>query len=215
MSSGKKCTSCEVVKPLTEFHKHRLGRFGLAAECKSCTRARKIKANPLEAADLQGEIWKSVPGFPNYECSNFARVRRSTHAAGTRKGYVLKQFPNRQGYFTLQLDGRSQLVHRIVALTFLEKPKGKDTVNHIDAVPTHNRPENLEWVTHEENVAHAVKMGLIGRGETHSHSKLSKAEVLQIRKIGKSLLVREIAEKYNVSRGAIRSILSGRNWKHL
>ena len=33
--------------------------------------------------------------------------------------------------------------------------------NHIDGVKVHNTLENLEWVTHSENMIHAYEKGLI------------------------------------------------------
>lgn len=37
----KKCTTCGVVKPLTEFYKHRITKDGLAHICKDCSRKRQ------------------------------------------------------------------------------------------------------------------------------------------------------------------------------
>ncbi|CAG8707820.1 35439_t:CDS:1, partial [Racocetra persica] len=51
-------------------------------------------------------------------------------------------------------------VHRLVALAFCPKEKGKEYVNHIDGDPTNNRASNLEWCTHKENMQHAVRLGL-------------------------------------------------------
>lgn len=46
-------------------------------------------------------------------------------------------------------------------MTFLEKVKGKNYVNHIDGNKENNSAENLEWCTPSENTKHAFKMGLI------------------------------------------------------
>ena len=51
-------------------------------------------------------------------------------------------------------------IHRLVALTFLEKVEGKNIVNHINGNKLDNRVENLEWATSKENSEHAVSTGI-------------------------------------------------------
>lgn len=51
-------------------------------------------------------------------------------------------------------------VHRLVALAFIGKPEHKDQVNHINGEKADNSAENLEWVTSQENNAHAYVTGL-------------------------------------------------------
>lgn len=52
------------------------------------------------------------------------------------------------------------LIHRLVAYAFLEKKECDTDVNHKDGNPTNNNVNNLEWVTHIENVRHALDTGL-------------------------------------------------------
>ena len=47
-------------------------------------------------------------------------------------------------------------VHRLVAYAFLEKPFGKDHVNHIDGDIYNNHVDNLEWCTPTENNTHSM-----------------------------------------------------------
>lgn len=58
----KVCTKCGLEKPLTEFHKQRLGRSGKFARCKACRRAERMElyaANPepIKAASRQ---WRAA-----------------------------------------------------------------------------------------------------------------------------------------------------------
>ena len=47
-------------------------------------------------------------------------------------------------------------MHRLVAKAFIEKPDGKDVVNHKNEVKTDNRASNLEWVTTAENLRYGT-----------------------------------------------------------
>ena len=62
------------------------------------------------------------------------------------------------GYMSINLftgDGRrkKELVHRLVALTFLDNDNNLPEVNHIDGIRDNNCLSNLEWVTRTENMA--------------------------------------------------------------
>jgi hypothetical protein len=51
------CTRCRAEKPLTEFHRHRRGKYGRNAECASCAQNRITKYYLKRAlAGMVGEI---------------------------------------------------------------------------------------------------------------------------------------------------------------
>lgn len=60
-------------------------------------------------------------------------------------------------YVSLCKNGKvkKQLVHRLVAMTFIPNPDKKLQVNHIDGNVHNNHINNLEWVTNAENTKHA------------------------------------------------------------
>jgi hypothetical protein len=83
----------------------------------------------------------------------------------------LKQSITKNGYkvITITCNKKSYnfLVHRLVAMAFLELPKEKLTVNHKDGNKHNNHYLNLEWATMLENNRHARKLGLT-KGVPHS-----------------------------------------------
>lgn len=136
----------------------------------------------------------------------------------TRKGVrVLKSYNDPDGYLRLSLNlGASKSqgfgVHRLIAESFIPNPDKKPAVNHIDGDKTNNRPENLEWVTNQENTIHAVKIGLQKgvRGERNNLSKLTESQVIAIRADNRP--AKEIAKDYPVTSCAINIIKRNEAW---
>ena len=52
----KKCTKCGEVKLLTEFSRHKLGKFGKQARCKICIKEYDAKRNSLPEIKLKNKI---------------------------------------------------------------------------------------------------------------------------------------------------------------
>lgn len=107
-------------------------------------------------SEVPDEIWKPVAQYPKYEVSNWGRIR------GLRLGRVLKAFERRTGgYHDVTLYDQWGKPHccavaRIVALAFVDNPDPikKTQVNHL-ADKCDNQSWNLQWVSPEENAAHA------------------------------------------------------------
>lgn len=67
------------------------------------------------------------------------------------------------GYPQVTCNGKSTLLHRMLAETFLPQPKTSSDlldVNHIDGIKTNYDLANLEWATRQENCLHAYRTGL-------------------------------------------------------
>ena len=67
----------------------------------------------------------------------------------------LKPARTDRGYMSVRLNGKTQSVHRLVALTFCENLHSKTCINHINGDKADNRAVNLEWCSYSENHKHA------------------------------------------------------------
>ncbi|MED1908548.1 MULTISPECIES: NUMOD4 motif-containing HNH endonuclease [Cytobacillus] len=114
------------------------------------------------------EEWRDVRGFEGYyKVSNAGSVKSLgkviTNSKGIRRVFkerILTQTINSTGYKTVTLISNNKRimyrVHRLVADAFIDNPLKLRVVNHKNGEKTDNRVENLEWVTHLENVNHSI-----------------------------------------------------------
>lgn len=87
-------------------------------------------------------------------------------------------------------------VHRLVASAFLEKPFGKDHVNHIDGNIYNNHVSNLEWCTPNENNEHAMRNVRKGQFLTDDTKNLTQNGKYGCRSTGRHKMSEEEAHKY-------------------
>jgi len=153
--------------------------------------------------------------------SSLGRVK-SLKRFGRKSDKILTSHLNSTGYptVTLTVYGRCKKVkiHQLVASVFIEpRPKGLE-VNHKNGFKNDNHLNNLEYVTHRENMQHASdtlkKMGLV-KGEANGRSKLTKPQVLEIRKLAPKYSQRQLGRLFNVSHRAIGDIINRKCWKHV
>ena len=74
------------------------------------------------------------------------------------KPKLLKPCQNHLGYLRVDLKGKQWYVHRLVALTYLGPDNGLE-VNHKDLDRSNNHVNNLEYVSHTQNIRHSVEQG--------------------------------------------------------
>jgi hypothetical protein len=95
--------------------------------------------------------WRSVKDYDNYEVNNLGQVRNK------ETGRILKA-SCKGGYLVVGLSSKGKVktnsVHRIVAICFIDNPENKPQVNHIDKNRSNNNVNNLEWCTSSENAIH-------------------------------------------------------------
>ena len=185
------------------------------------------------------EIWRDIEGYEGlYQVSNLGNVKSlkfgpKNHPGVHSQPRTLRITKSSTGYTHVQLykEGKSStiLVHKLVAKAFVPNPLAKPEVNHIDANRANNKVENLEWVTHKENLQYAVKIGnrkpprksivensISGKSTARKESiKRNKKPVLQYTPDGKFVKkwnsIAEIEKFYNCNRTGIANCLSGKN----
>lgn len=79
---------------------------------------------------------------------------------------ILGTKTNKFGYkeVALSKDGKTKtvLLHRLIAIHFVDNPHNLPCVNHKNGIKTDNRIENLEWCTKSQNTKHAYDNNLGG-----------------------------------------------------
>ena len=105
------------------------------------------------------EVWRPIPSKPGFEASSLGRVRSWT-------GRILAQAPHIGRYRRVTLCAPKsrykdkQLVHRLVCEAFHGPAPSPDHVAaHANDIGHDNRPDNLRWATHRENVADLIRNG--------------------------------------------------------
>lgn len=162
--------------------------------------------------------WRSIPGFSLYEASPGGQIRNR------KTGRILKPATGWYGYDLLSLRAdaggfKTVRVHRMVALAFIPNPDALPEINHIDGDPANNAVSNIEWVTRQQNIAHAAAMDRfpsISYHERRVHGGgniLTEEAVVAIRRSTEP--VRHIAKRLGVSHQTVWCARTGRTWKHV
>lgn len=168
---------------------------------------------------FDGEEWKNIPGYSDrYFASNMGRLLTTRYKGGYIVS-VIKPALDANGYLRTVLDGKTIKVHRVVATAWVDGDTSL-TVNHKNGIKTDNRSNNLEWVTHSDNINHAISNGLLkhNRGSSVGGSKLKDDAVLEIysyKNDRRGMSRQEIASKYNTTVSSVKDIWSGRCWSWL
>lgn len=177
------------------------------------------------------EIWKSIPGFEGYyEASTFGNIRsldRYCELDGRWGRYtrfkpgkmMTPKFDGRGLYLMIVLskDGvtKKYLVHRLIAMTFVDNPNNLPEVNHIDENKTNNRPENLEWCDHKYNNNYGSK-ATSSRGQKNSQNKFSEDMIKEIKRLYKhgdpEFGTMGLSKKFGISAPHISAIIHGKRW---
>lgn len=179
---------------------------------------------------MKEEIWKPVVGFEGlYEVSDLGRVRSLDRyvtfqnrwgSLTTRRfaGQLVQPGPHQGGYlqahFAIAGKDVSRTLHSVVAEAFIgPRPPGYEVL-HKDGDQTNNCSDNLRYGTRLENEADKEVHGTRQRGEKHKSSKLTEADVLQIRaRVGERL--EDLAAEFGCTFSNISAIQLRKSWRHV
>lgn len=151
----------------------------------------KIRLSKMKKS--QKDIILEMDGDGNWNCTS--------HAVQTA------------GYPIIMLDNKQYLLHRAIwedangAI-----PSGLE-ISHINHNKLDCRLQNLELISHLENIRKKSENGTQNVGSRHGIAKLCESDVLEIRKDDR--LLREIAVDYNISTSILSKIKNGLLWKHI
>lgn len=164
------------------------------------------------------EIWLPIgKALGLFDVSNFGSI------LNPRTGKVLKARPNRKGYLQVIVSvpgkrGLCLIVHRCVAEAFIGPLPDGMVTNHIDAVKTNCRLDNLEYITPNENMQHAYDNGLKRppSGESNGRVKITEEDVLSIRNLlARKVTQKRIGEMFGLDQTSISNIKVGKSWGHV
>lgn len=127
-------------------------------------------------------------------------------------------YANVRGYAQVVIDGRTQLVTRLIC----SEANGPPPSDNMDAAHSCGKgslgcvtKRHLSWKTRAGNMADAAAHGTIRRGEKASWSKLTEAQAREILALKGTASQREIAKLFPVNQQHISRIHNGTRWAHL
>lgn len=141
------------------------------------------------------EIWKDIKGYEGlYQISNLGNVKSLNYR---RRGYEKNLTPkrNNDGYLWVELrkDGKQghYLIHRLVAIAFIQNPNKYPIINHKDENPLNCEVSNLEWCDYSYNYRYSV--------ERHGNRIVKRSKYYNKSVVQKTLSGTQIAIFKNIS----------------
>ena len=143
-----------------------------------------------------------IQDFPNYSIFKDGTVVNNV------SGRPLKPLDNGNGYKYVSLYKNKIrfrfLIHRLVALHFINNPQQLKYVNHKDENKSNNSVDNLEWCTASYNVNYGT--GSIRMAQTKGHSiKAFKNGML----VGAFYSEGKCARELNISQSSVNKAVRG------
>lgn len=141
------------------------------------------------------EIMRDIPGYKGqYAITTDGKVWSYTDQL------FMCSWIHNCGYEIIRLGEKNHRIHRLVAMTYIPNPEGKEEVDHINGNRRDNRVENLRWVSSAENKANAQFKG--------SKKIRTKIRCVETGEVFKSMV--QAAQFAGINRYGINLVLLGR-----
>lgn len=171
----------------------------------------KVKLYPCERC--------SGPCYKTYKrafCSDMCRFM--SYVTITDTCWIWNGARGRGDYGQFCLEDRNNMhAHRAAYVLFnkIKIPEGLLACHTCDNPPCVN-PQHIFLGTTQHNTEDMMKKGRSMKGEKHPKAKLTKENVLDIRRLHKEGIKQtKIAEMFNVLASYINCIIKKRTWKHI
>lgn len=123
---------------------------------------------------------------------------------------------NHKGYGQVWVDGKMQLVHRVLYATFVEQiPEGYIVMHSCDE-PGCVNPQHLRAGTHRDNAFDRDRKGRGYRGTRHAKARLTHDQVREMRqRYDKGEPVAKLAREFDLSYTGASAVCRRLHWKHV
>jgi hypothetical protein len=166
------------------------------------------------------EVWLPVIGREaEYAVSNLGRIKaiRKLDTKGAwRNERMLKLSTNEDGYKRVNFSVRSRalprFVHRVVYEAFCCQIPESFEINHKNGIRDDNRPENLEAMSHADNVKYSKEV-LKRNYATFGNARMTEKQRERIhflRSLG--LTYKEIGKQIGFSKSMVGNVVHGISW---
>jgi len=125
----------------------------------------------METQNIEEEIFKEIKDYPNYEISNYGKLRNK------KTNRIIKDWII-GGYKTTRIINKTNknkkiCVHRLVALHFCDNPNNHNEIDHISRDKLNNFYKNLRWCSHSENCRNKNISSKITKSNTSGYHHIS------------------------------------------